>query len=66
MTRAQTLATLRIAGYHDDSQTWTRTYLEGRVSRAAADAAWREGQHAKAAGRPCTCTACRPPRRAED
>lgn len=56
---------LRVAGYHRDSKTFTRLYVENRVSREAADAEWRRGADMKAAGIACGCTDCKSMRAAE-
>lgn len=43
MTRKQALACMKAAGAKGDSATFTRLYVENRVSYAAAQAAWRDG-----------------------
>lgn len=58
MNRSTALVVLRTAGYHDDRKTWTRTYIENRVSMRVANAEWQRGQGMKAAGVPCTCRDC--------
>ncbi len=65
LKRKDALVWLRVAGYHDDSKSWTRLYVENRVSRQAADAEWRRGAALKAAGIACACTACRMPSTAQ-
>jgi hypothetical protein len=50
--RELTLSHMRIAGYDDDSATWTRLLVEGRISYAVAKEAWRQGKAMKAAGIP--------------
>lgn len=59
MNRKTALVTLRTAGYHGDSATWTRTYIENRVSRAKAGEEWQRGQQMKAAGVKCECRECK-------
>ena len=59
MKRTAALGWIRIAGYHGDKASFTRLYIENRVSRAAADAAWRSGANARNAGVPCNCSECR-------
>jgi len=50
--RELTLAHLRIAGYDNDSATWTRLYIENKISYAAAKQAWAEGVRMREAGIP--------------
>jgi hypothetical protein len=59
MKREHALTKLRVAGYHDDRATFTRTYVEERVSYAAAKAAYAEGRAARARGVPCDCHDCK-------
>ncbi len=58
MTRKIALDVLRIAGYHNDSKIFVRTYVENRISLAAANKEWRLGQSMKTAGAPCSCRDC--------
>jgi hypothetical protein len=58
MKRADALNAIRFAGYHDDSRTAVRIYVENRISRAAYVGAWAEGQIAKQNGKPCGCPQC--------
>jgi hypothetical protein len=58
MKRKDTLNWLKIAGYHNNQSAYVRIFVEGRVSREAADEAWRRGIDAKAAGMPCHCKDC--------
>jgi hypothetical protein len=44
VTRKQVLAALKAAGASNDRQTWTRLYVENRVSLAVANQQWREGK----------------------
>ena len=56
--REQILVNLRVAGYHGDSFTFVRLYVENRISRPVADAAYRAGAAQKAGGMRCSCYAC--------
>lgn len=58
MKRADAIAYIRIAGYHGDRGSFTRLYVENRVSYAAAKDAYRAGEAAKARGVPCSCRDC--------
>lgn len=53
--RTAALLAIRIAGRHNDGGLYARTVLAGAVSRAAADAAWREGASSRISGAACTC-----------
>jgi len=59
LKRRDALVLLRSAGYHSDVRSFTRLYVENRVSRPAADTEWRRGAAMRAAGVCCTCTTCR-------
>lgn len=61
MKRADALAHLRIAGYHNDSRAFVRLYVENRISRKAADEAYRTGKRQRAGGMPCHCHECKKP-----
>lgn len=50
MTRAQAIAAMRVAGYHEDRAAWTRLYVEQRVSFEKAQRAWREGAELRMTG----------------
>jgi hypothetical protein len=50
---------LRVAGYHEDRATFTRLYIENRISKKNADEAYRSGRQAKAAGVRCDCHDCK-------
>ena len=58
MTRKKALGTCRLAGYHDDSRSFVRAYVENRISYAAAKKEWDIGARMKAAGVPCACPGC--------
>lgn len=59
MTKRDTALQLaKIAGYHEDSRTFTRLIIECRVNRQAMNSAWHAGQQAKQAGVKCGCRDC--------
>lgn len=58
MKRADALAYIRIAGYHNDQAAFTRLYIENKVGWEAARNAYRGGQNLKAGGMRCTCSDC--------
>lgn len=59
MTRKAALVTCRVAGYHDDTRSFVRAYVENRVSYAAARVEWAHGVRLKASGYVCDCFHCR-------
>jgi hypothetical protein len=59
MKRSLVISYMRIAGYHADGAAFARLYVEQRVSYEAAKQAFREGKAMRAAGVPCTCSACK-------
>lgn len=58
MKREHLTSLLRVAGYHGDHAAFTRLYIENRISKRAADEAFRSGERALAAGVKCTCRTC--------
>jgi hypothetical protein len=56
--RQMALQLAKIAGYHDDSTSFTHLIVENRISRPLMNDAWRAGQRAKQNGVPCTCQSC--------
>lgn len=58
MKRSDCLGLMKAAGYHGDKATFTRLLVENRVSRMAAEEAFRLGVKAKAAGVSCGCLDC--------
>ena len=52
--RELTLAHMRVAGYDNDSGTWTRLYIENKISYAVAKQAWADGVRMREAGVPRT------------
>lgn len=59
MTRRQAINHLRVAGYHADMASFTRLYVENRVSIQAARAAYAEGERMRDNGVQCTCFDCK-------
>ncbi len=59
MTREQALTYLRVAGYHGDRASFTRLYVENRVSYVAAKKAYEQGRAALARGISCNCNDCK-------
>lgn len=59
MKRKDALTATRIAGYHDDSRSFTRLLVEHRISKQAADNEWTRGKNIKKAGVPCSCHNCK-------
>ena len=59
MKREDAITKLRVAGYHGDRATFTRTYVEERVSYAAAKKAYEEGRAMHARGVVCACHECK-------
>lgn len=61
MTKRNTiLGLMKFAGYHLDRATFTQLLIENRISRAAADEAFRAGIRAKQNGMRCGCSDCAP------
>lgn len=50
--RELTLAHMRIAGYDNDSASWTRLLVENKISYAVAKQAWADGVRMRQAGIP--------------
>jgi hypothetical protein len=59
MTRKQIVALIVIAGYHNDTATGTRLYVEGRISMATYHDAFTKGKTLRAQGMKCTCQECK-------
>ena len=59
MKRADLIAALRVAGYHNDSQAFTRLFLENRIARPVADGAFERGREQKRQGMACACYSCK-------
>ena len=59
MKRADALVVIRVAGYHDDSKTFVRTYTENRISYTVAMKEFSRGQNMNKGGVPCSCNACK-------
>lgn len=58
MKRKHLITALRVAGCHQDRQTWMRVYVENRISLQVANEAWRSGVKAKENGMRCDCCRC--------
>ena len=58
MKRSDLLAYIRNAGYHSDTQGYMRLFVENRISRKAADEAYRNGTKQKLTGVKCHCHQC--------
>jgi hypothetical protein len=58
MKRADAIALIRLAGYHQDSCTALRIYIENRINFATYKQAWREGNAARESGVKCSCYKC--------
>lgn len=56
--RTSALASARVAGYHEDAAGFTRIVIMSRVSRAALDDAWAQGQAMRRGGVGCGCYRC--------
>lgn len=59
MKREHLIGLLRVAGYHEDTATYTRLLIENRISKAAAREAFVQGRNARANGVGCSCGDCR-------
>jgi hypothetical protein len=60
MTRNQAIAHARVAGYHEDTATFTRLICEQRVNRQTMNDAFYSGRKARANGMKCSCRDCNP------
>ena len=58
MKRKDVLESIKLAGYHNDSRLFTRLLCENRISRKAADDAYRAGTILRGTGFVCTCSDC--------
>lgn len=57
-TRKTALTLAKIAGYHDDTASFTRLIIESRVNRQAMNEAFLNGKQAKQNGVKCNCYQC--------
>jgi hypothetical protein len=64
MKRDDLLRAIKYAGYHEDTKTGTRLYVENRISFQAYNDAWNQGRRMKQNGIPCGCSECSKPKRA--
>lgn len=56
--REKALASIRFAGYHQDQDTFMRTYIINRISYKEAQKAYKEGVKMKEDGMKCSCSKC--------
>jgi hypothetical protein len=56
--RTAALARLKYAGYHNDSESFVRVYVENRISYQNALRQWNAGHQARLAGVGCNCQEC--------
>jgi len=57
--REYALASMRIAGYHEDQRARVRLLVEHRISRAKFDEAWVAGIKQRKGGMVCNCIYCK-------
>jgi hypothetical protein len=57
--REVVLSMLRVAGYHEDSASFTRLLIEERISRSVANEQFNNGRAMRSAGVRCDCHACK-------
>jgi transposase len=58
MKRKDVLELIKVAGYHNDTKTHTRLYVENRISMSSANEYWSMGVQAKKNGIKCNCNSC--------
>jgi hypothetical protein len=58
MKRADALALISYAGYHNDSARMIRLYVENKISYPIAQKQFKEGVKMKANGIKCGCNLC--------
>jgi hypothetical protein len=58
MNRKTALASIEYAGYHNDTKTMTRLYIENRISYQAAQESFNRGIAKRQNGMKCTCKSC--------
>jgi hypothetical protein len=54
-----TLASCKVAGYHNDMKSFTRVYVESRLSLVVAQEAYNQGIKLRESGMKCTCSKCK-------
>src|SRR6266404_763357 len=59
MNRKAALGACRVAGYHDDTRSFVRAYVENRISYTSAKTEWNRGAQMKKAGVVCDCFFCK-------
>lgn len=57
--REQKIHEAKVAGYHNDSASFTRLLIEALVNRDVMKDAWSVGVKLKKAGVPCHCNECK-------
>lgn len=60
MTRKDTLAAIRAAGYHNDQRQLIRLYVENRIPVRKAFREFDQGRALRTLGMPCSCAECNP------
>lgn len=58
MTRKHLLTSIRVAGYHNDTEAGTRLFIENRVSRPVYNREFLKGKEMKSNGVKCSCSDC--------
>ena len=58
MKRKDALAYIKVAGFHNDSKTFTRLYVENRIAYSGAVKEWRDGAAMRGKVR-CDCHECK-------
>jgi hypothetical protein len=57
--RKTVLEHMKIAGYHADTRAFTRLFVENRINRVTADAAYFLGADMRKRGVKCNCLDCK-------
>lgn len=60
MTRTQAITALRMAGYHDDRDAFTKIYIDNRIPFKSATIAFNAGKRLRVDGVRCGCNICAP------
>jgi hypothetical protein len=66
MKRKDALNAIMYAGYHEDTRTGTRLFIENRISFEVYNAKFNEGRQRKRNGQRCGCSECSPPPTAQE
>lgn len=56
--REKAIATLKVAGYHQDKSLFTKVYIENRLNIQVAQQAYEVGYKMKQNGMKCNCCEC--------